>query len=172
MEEYPNVLDLLHRNSFTQVISDLTGAKNVQLVRIAEERSAALANCWPKTPGVYVVSYLKNPENQVLYIGMAGSVKADGNLNKSLLSGRMQRWTPYSFSFKQDHFSYSPIWKGSGRELRNVADYHYHVPLKQVVIDCFSVADHRSLAPSFLEALLLQKYLAEHGCLPPANRIF
>jgi hypothetical protein len=136
------------------------------------------AEGWPAGSGVYVVWKLDPAGDTVLYIGKTGEFKRDKNgdlrFGGGTLAQRYLRWHPYSFTTAgphANHFEYGP--KASVNALKKLPEegrYKCHIPYAVIAVDCY-VTDgiERDVSPSFLEVLLMQMYVAQHGTLPPAN---
>ncbi len=159
--------------SFYKKIRSLFDSKG-QLVELRSNYSSGLA--WPRNAGVYVIWELNKKE--VLYIGMTGKFDKSGNLQVgSGLSGRSARTVPYCFSMNgpfADHFEFNAK-TNNPEKIKKVEigeRYNKRVPLKDLYIDCFIVSREGRVAPSFLEATLLQLHLEQFNCLPVANNAF
>ena len=140
------------------------------------------ANQWPQGFGVYLV-WRVQPENQrqLLYIGKAGKYRRvdekEAELNGGTLAHRLGRWTPYCFQREgpfANHFEYGPnAGVNQIQAMPHQDRYQQHVPAAQIEVECYCLSRwERYLAPSLLEALLLQGCMAENGYLPPANNEF
>jgi hypothetical protein len=133
---------------------------------------------WPAGRGVYVIWKLDPSGDTIVYIGKVGEFKRDANgvvrFGGGTLAQRFSRWHPYSFTTTgpfANHFEYGP--NESVNELRNLPEagrYKFHLHFDVIAVDCY-VTDgiEREISPSFLEVMLLQMYMAQHGALPPAN---
>ena len=135
---------------------------------------------WPKGVGVYAIWKISlNIEEALIYIGMTGKINQQVNGEAKLFdaengfSKRALRYHPYSFTQKgsyKDYFEYEP--KHSLKTIKKAPledRYAVHVPLKDIKVDCFQIPERLKLAPSFLEALLLQSYFSSYNSLPIAN---
>ena len=134
---------------------------------------------WPKGVGVYAIWKIsQNIEETLIYIGMTGKINQHNGEAKLFdsengFSKRALRYHPYSFTQKgpfRDFFEYEPKYslktiQKAPREDR----YAAHIPLKDLKVDCFQIPQRLQLAPSFLEALLLQSYFSSYNSLPIAN---
>jgi hypothetical protein len=130
-------------------------------------------------PGVYVVYHNTEGAAKVLYIGKTGKWNRPPNdgsvvMNNGRLADRLQRWTPYVYQNAgryADHFEYGPNFTGARKPPTNPANYRNHVPLAEIVTECFLLDGmEREVSPAFLETLLMQIFLQANGDLPPANR--
>jgi hypothetical protein len=136
--------------------------------------------CWPKGSGVYIVRRRNNETpTGIIYIGKAGKFKApksgEVELNNGSLEKRLQRFTPYCFQHTgpyENHFEYGPNF-GVDKITKQPHEERYqsHLPLDDVEVVTFSTAGiETEVSPAFLESLLLTAYIANEGCLPPANQ--
>lgn len=133
---------------------------------------------WPPGRGVYVIWKLDPSGDTIVYIGKVGEFKRDETgavrFGGGTFAQRFARWHPYSFTTRgpfANHFEYGP--NASVNELRDLPEagrYKCHLHFDVIAVDCY-VTDgiEREIAPSFLEVMLLQIYMAQHGSLPPAN---
>jgi hypothetical protein len=135
-----------------------------------------LKSNWPDGCGVYLIWRKCNEVRELLYIGKTGTLKprVEGLPQiRDFEQGfrkRLERWTPYSFF--QEHFCYCPKFGGNKKPSPHLeANYSERVPLSEIEIDFFICPDLK-LAPAYLEALLLQSYIATNMRLPPANNSF
>ena len=105
----------------------------------------------PEKYGVYVIrkKESKNDEDNALYIGKAGTVMQNGSFKKQGIPQRLKR----------PHF-------GDDKWLSRFVEKHGPLVIEYV----FLRAKPRS--PTFVEAVLLQKYLSDHGHLPRYNTEF
>lgn len=125
---------------------------------------------WPSENGVYIVWQI-SPVDEVLYIGMTGKFSQKGKMSGPGLKGRKNRWTPYLFDETADVFSFGPRYaKGEKRDKAPKKGYSHSIVIANIRIDCFEYSTTHKMAPAFLEALLLQGFLMQHGCLPRANQ--
>ena len=137
---------------------------------------------WPKDPGVYVVWKISanptpNESAQVVYIGMTGKFNTAGKCApKQGLHHRRIRWTPYCFAEKGEqanNFCFGPKYeKGESRDKAPKNGYDTCLPINNIRVDCFVFNRDWPMAPSFLEALLLQGYLEQYESLPAGNNAF
>jgi hypothetical protein len=96
--------------------------------------------------GVYVIR--QRDTGQVLYIGKGGTVGKQGNFKEQDIPGRLTN--------RRGNIS-SAQWFGDlARKMGALA------------VEYVFLTAHQS--PAFVEALLLQAYLNEHGCLPYCNK--
>ena len=125
---------------------------------------------WPKNHGVYVVWQIK-PTVEVLYIGMTGKFSQAGIMSGPGLNARTVRWTPYCFDMTANTFCFGPNPVNGQNSLKQQqkAGYRHRVSVSDIRIECFEYFTTHRMAPAFLEALLLQGYLMQHGKLPLAN---
>lgn len=130
---------------------------------------------WPKGSGVYVIWKVVGKSRELIYIGKTGTYRRVGKLvginnEQNKFKERMARWTPYCFF--AECFYYGPQFKGSAKPKPNDdSNYGECIPISEIEIDFF-VCGTGSVAPAFLESLLLQIYMDEHLALPPANNEF
>jgi hypothetical protein len=131
--------------------------------------------------GVYVICHNTPGGDAIVYIGKTGGFSRDDK--GALIYGGpsfAQRFSgiyPYSFTTKgmfANHFEYAP--NASVNELKELPEaerYQQHLPFESITVDCY-VTDgiEKEVSPSYLEAFLLQTYMAQHGSLPPANNEF
>jgi len=99
--------------------------------------------------GVYVV--LRTSPVEVLYIGKAGTLGTNGQFGGQGILGRLTNT------------------RG------DIPANQWYRTLAQdgpLAIEYLILPEPRSLSPAFAEATLLQAYLHERGCLPPANKKF
>ena len=154
-----------------------------RFLRIAAETQIQVSLLWPDGVGVYVVR-LKDPDSRwgsVLYVGMTGKIKKNrlGQLvaGGSGFQGRKERYTPYCYTSVgryADHFEFGPNASGDAvLELNLEERYQDRHPLNDIVTDCFILTGVEThIAPSFLEALLLQTFISQQRSLPPGNNAF
>ena len=130
---------------------------------------------WPKGSGVYVIWKVVGKSRELIYIGKTGTYRRTGKLvginnEKDKYKERMGRWTPYCFF--EEYFCFGPQFKGSAEpKPNNDSNYGECIPISEIEIDFF-VCGTGSVAPAFLESLLLQIYMDEPSTLPPANNEF
>jgi len=132
---------------------------------------------WPQGSGGYLIWRIISPEDrELLYIGKSGTLKrcANGNLcirdEQRGFCKRLDRWTPYSFF--PDSFCYAPKFSGNTKpKSHSIENYASKVPLKEIEVDFF-ICPKIDLAPAYIEAVLLQSYIATYNQLPPANNGF
>ena len=120
-------------------------------------------------------------ESSEIPVGMAVSYNNDGEiiLNSGSFSHRSSRFTPYRFcdSTKDSDdfrftFRYGPKYSKTNIQGKHKYDddsYKNTVAYSDLVIATFNVAHMKDYTPTYLESLVLTKYLAEEGNLPPAN---
>ena len=153
---------------------------NNALFSISGDKYEELEKQWPRGVGVYAVWRVSSENNdELLYIGMTGKIKKNFESNTKLLepengfSKRALRYHPYSFTKNgpnKNHFEYGP--KFPIQKIKKVHPekrYSSKIPLCNIRVDCFKISDHLKLAPSFLEALLLQEYFNKYNFLPKGN---
>jgi hypothetical protein len=92
-------------------------------------------------------------------------------------AGRLGRHTPYAYTAKGtycDHFEFGPNAAGDKvLGLPPEGRYRHRFPLREIVTDCFLLTGiEREIAPSFLEAMLLQIYFRQMAALPLGNNEF
>lgn len=132
---------------------------------------------WPEGIGVYLIR--KVSDGEVVYVGMTGKIirSPDGEVElkdkKDGFKKRSQRYTPYCFTesgaFK-DHFEYGPNFKGDDFKKKLEKDrYKKHIPIRDLSVDCFVLGKGSTIAPAFLESLVLQAYFTHKGTLPDGN---
>ena len=134
---------------------------------------------WPSGIGVYLVRARSGMD--VVYVGMTGKVQRTApdsvklEIKKNGFKNRSNRWHPYCFSEKgmyMDHFEFGPNYgvndlKKQDEEVR----YKYHLPITDLVVDCFSLVEESAMAPTFLESLILQVHFSTTGTQPIANNV-
>lgn len=138
-------------------------------------RGESYSECnWPKGVGVYVIRIQQRPLSCLIYIGMTGKVNTDGGLGTAqTFANRAARYTPYWFDREKNLFCFNP--KAPKSKDLDSSDYNDSIELKYLEVDCFICrpgVGHSLLAPSYLEAFLLQAFLMQTGRLPKANRSF
>ena len=143
--------------------------------------AALRAAGWPEGSGVYIVRKrnIEAPKS-IFYIGKTGKLKADSVdevlLNGGSLQKRFSRSTPYCFQGNgpyKNHFEYGPNFcaKQKLKDLPYEDRYRSHVPLAEIEVVTFSTAGiEKQVSPALLESLFLTAYVANEGCLPPANQ--
>jgi hypothetical protein len=165
---------------YDRTVAIFKNAKRFHAVH-ADTRTA-LAKLLPRGVGAYVVRDLRIQPNSasIIYIGMVGTLKMEGGILGPTGGGfpaRLQRNTPYCYSSEgpyANHFEFGPTAVGDAiTRVRPEDRYESRYPLSQIVTDCFVLTDNeQTVAPAFLEAFLLQRYLSLKGQLPPANQAF
>ncbi|MGO8752265.1 MAG: hypothetical protein ACLQNE_40520 [Thermoguttaceae bacterium] len=99
------------------------------------------------TYGVYVLR--KETSREVIYIGKGGTVDANGGFKGQDLRGRLKnvraKDTP------------ADVW------FSGLVQKHGPLTIEYIVLS-------KDLSPGFVEAILLQAYLNDHGRLPAENR--
>jgi hypothetical protein len=178
-----SVFDTLGQTHVADVQSTIEGvfSTNNRLSLIVGDSFDDLkAADWPKGSGVYVVRCRGNDTpSTILYIGKTGKLKAaaagEVSLNSGSLEKRLQRCTPYCFQSKgpyENHFEYGPNFGVNQIPKEPYEDrYKKHLPLAEIEVVTFSTAGiETEVSPAFLETLLLTAYVANEGCLPPANQ--
>ena len=138
---------------------------------------------WPEGYGVYTLWHKDISYNNLIYVGLTGKYKRNNDgeiiLNSGSFSHRSSRFTPYRFcdSTKDSDdfrftFRYGPKYSKTNIQGKHKYDddsYKNTVAYSDLVIATFNVANMKDYTPSYLESLVLTKYLAEEGNLPPAN---
>jgi hypothetical protein len=132
-----------------------------------------LLGALPALPGVYLIR--DTTSDRLLYIGCTGKISRNRNniaaRNKGTLRGRMGRWTPYSFKFNPNHFSYCVNYAPgtTARGPNQVISYNHKIAVANISIEAFAFDAAMPLSPSVLEHLLLQGFLNQFGSLPVCN---
>jgi len=132
---------------------------------------------WPAGSGVYVIWNGPIDCKELLYIGMTGTYRRPKDVGAPVINreprgfaARVNRWTPYCFF--DDNFSYGPVFSGNKKPIgNNQTNYRETIPISEITIDFF-VCGTDSVAPAFLESLLLQVYMNHRKDIPPANNAF
>lgn len=150
--------------------------------RIEATTALGVAAAWPSGYGVYVVrkARVESVLESILYVGMTGKLARKGQgivLGGSGFAGRIDRYTPYCFTSEGpfcDHFEFGPRASGDRvLELPAAGRYQHRFPLADIITDCFLLTGvEREVAPSFLEAILLQVYFRQTATLPVGNNAF
>jgi len=109
----------------------------------------------PQKPGVYYILQLREGHIDLVYIGMAGTIKQEGAFSEQLLYGRLNNKQD---GVKRQQFFEVVMLK---KEIDALDIYWY------VTFD----SEHCHL-PAYVEALLLQRYFELYGCLPEWNKSF
>lgn len=138
---------------------------------------------WPKGQGVYAVWLKKCGRDScsLVYVGMTGKFgHKDGvALLPDKPKGfrkRAERFHPYCFTKKgpfTDHFEFDPLL--SLKEIQKApleARYNRRLPISELSIHCFVAEPEFTIAPAFIESLILQHYISSEGRLPEANNKF
>ena len=143
--------------------------------QVRAQTRSQLAGMWPSGAGVYVVRKVAEMPvlDSILYIGMTGILDKELAISGNGFVGRMLRYTPYRYT-KDDHFKFGPNASGDKvLDLPEDEQYQYQHQIGSVVADCFVLTGAEcEIAPSLLEAILLQMYVSEKKTLPPGNREF
>jgi hypothetical protein len=136
---------------------------------------------WPLGRGVYVIWQNQPGGDAMIYIGKTGGYGRDDQgaviYGGGTFAQRASRWHPYSFTRKgvcAGHFEYAPNASvNTIRKLPEAERYQKQLPFSSITVDCYLTdgIEHQ-VSPSFLEALLLQTYLARFNSLPVANNEF
>ena len=98
-------------------------------------------------------------------------------LNDGRFKKRSGRWTPYRFcESEKDHedfrfsFRYGPKYGSEQARHKHDSDaYRNTIPYNQLLIVTLDLTGNTEYSPALLESLILTRYLAETGDLPPAN---
>jgi hypothetical protein len=96
--------------------------------------------------GVYV---LRTSDGSVVYVGKGGTIGNGGEFKGQDIPGRLVNVRTNDMSAEQ--------W------FRNVVSVYGLLQIEYVILP-------KSRSPGFVEALLLQAYLNDHGKLPPLNK--
>lgn len=105
-----------------------------------------------KPKGLYGVYLIRQKVNrEILYIGKGGTVCGDGNLKRQDIPMRLRNVR--GNDLKTDHW------------VREMHDKRGSLIVEYFIIDA-------PIAPSYIEAALLQAFLAEHNRLPLKNNAF
>jgi len=139
---------------------------------------------WPSGSGVYVIWEIGSESKpSLIYVGMCGKFYRNNegvvSLNGSTFPDRTQRWTPYRFSEStrdrnlRHHFRYGPKLSNVNEQAKIKYDedaYAVSIPYSRIYIDFFAVPeDDDTYTSTFIESLLLNRYLKQFNTLPPAN---
>lgn len=131
---------------------------------------------FPKFPGVYVIHYQdpinKDSVDEVVYIGCAGKIGRNSNLNGRTIGGRFKNGTvPYHFNYQQQIWEFHPKASNPNalRKLPPAQRYRSSLPLAQIWVEVFIFSPAGKFAPSVLESLLLQMFVEHYTKLPLAN---
>ena len=138
---------------------------------------------WPKGQGVYAV-WLKQGSRDpcsLIYVGMTGKFgHKDGVAflpdKPKGFRKRAERFHPYCFTQKgplADHFEFDPLLPL--KEIQKApleARYNRRLPISELSIHCFVAEPEFTIAPAFIESLILQHYISSGGRLPEANNKF
>lgn len=180
MEVLESLADGSLESGYERLVAVLS--RSGRFSRIAVPTARDVATAWPSGRGVYVVRWARASSflESILYIGMTGKLtkKEQGiESSGSGFAGRIDRYTPYCYSSTgrfSDHFEFGPMAAGdSVLELPRERRYEHHVPLSETITDCFLLHGvEREVAPSFLEAILLQMYFRQMATLPAGNNAF
>jgi hypothetical protein len=149
-----------------------------------EIRNAQFKIPWGEGHGVYTIWHNKIDVDYLIYVGLTGKYKRGecgkkAQLNDGRFKKRSGRWTPYRFcESKKDHedirfsFRYGPKFnnvKEQGRHKYDNDAYRTTIPYNQLLIVTLDLTGNMKYSPALLESLILTRYLAETGDLPPAN---
>jgi hypothetical protein len=136
---------------------------------------------WSEGYGVYTIWRNEINVDGLTYVGLTGKRKRDksGKLakNSGSFKSRSTRWTPYRFcESKEDHedfrfsFRYGPKYGSEQARHKHDSDaYRNTIPYNQLLIVTLELTGNTKYSPALLESLILTRYLAETGDLPPAN---
>jgi hypothetical protein len=166
---------LLGNNRFSAIYQELVELFSSKVRFVKMNSGFFVRKNWPKGSGVYVIWGSVGKTRKLIYIGKTGTYRRTGKLvginnEKDKYKERMGRWTPYCFF--EEYFCFGPQFKGSAEpKPNNDSNYGECIPISEIEIDFF-VCGTGSVAPAFLESLLLQIYMDEHSTLPPANNEF
>ena len=171
------------RSSFRDFYGELRRCfEAVDCFHIVEaEKCKALP--WPKGQGVYAV-WLKQGDRDarsLVYVGMTGKFgHKDGVAflpdKPKGFRKRAERFHPYCFTQKgpfTDHFEFDPLLPL--KEIQKApleARYNRRLPISELSIHCFVAEPEFTIAPAFIESLILQHYISSEGRLPEANNKF
>jgi hypothetical protein len=103
--------------------------------------------------GVYIV-YNFHDENDILYVGLSGSVKTEGNLDP-----------------RSDGIRGRILKGGKGQRVQKWLENTSHLGLLLIVLKS-PAESHFMYAPAYLEASIIQKHLKKYKRLPKLNNAF
>lgn len=138
---------------------------------------------WGPGFGVYTVFKQTIDYSNLLYVGLTGKYKRteDGLLRPvgGSFNKRNYRWTPYRFSESSkdtEDYRFSFRFGPKANKTSDQAKIKYQpdaykdsVPYQELIICSFDLSNSQIYSPSFLEALILNKYWTVDGRLPQAN---
>jgi hypothetical protein len=109
----------------------------------------------PDKPGVYYFVRLAKGKVDLVYIGASDTIDRKGTFRDQLLYGRLNN--------KQDGVKRQKFFEDiMKREQIDALDIYWFV----------TYDDDNHHLPSYVEAVLMQKYFDLHGCLPDWNKAF
>ena len=109
----------------------------------------------PEKAGVYYILMLRKGKIELVYIGASGTINQKGEFSSQLLRGRLNN--------KQDGKKRQQFFEAIMLENEiDALDIYWFVTFDD---------KHRHI-PTYIEALLLQKYFDIYGCLPQWNKGF
>lgn len=100
----------------------------------------------PDAPGVYIICY---PEDEIVYIGKAGTVNQDGTFKKQ---GLRRRLTNQHHGIRREDYFKTKIEEDG---------------IEHIVIRWYELES--GVIPGYVEGLLIQVYFNEYGLLPKWN---
>ena len=109
----------------------------------------------PEQPGVYYILMLRKGKIQLVYIGASGTINQKGKFSTQLLRGRLNNKQDGK---KRQHFFEEIMLENEIEAL----DIYWFVTFD----------DKHQHIPTYVEALLLQKYFEIYSCLPEWNKGF
>lgn len=109
----------------------------------------------PEKAGVYYILMLRKGKIELVYIGASGTINQRGEFSTQLLRGRLNNKQDGK---KRQHFFEAIMLENEIDAL----DIYWFVTFD----------DKHSHIPTYVEALLLQKYFDIYGCLPQWNKSF
>lgn len=110
----------------------------------------------PELPGIYLIYRKIKSKRELVYIGMAGTMKQNAKFGSQMLRGRINAKYEKKI-YRQQYYTDRMIAEGIDR-----LDFVWYVTFNEEVKDI----------PAYVEAVLMQEYFEEHGCLPLWNREF
>ena len=138
---------------------------------------------WPKGQGVYAVWLKKGGRDtlSLIYVGMTGKFGHKDGV--ALLPDepkgfrkRAGRSHPYCFTKKgpfTDQFEFDALFPLKKiRKAPLEERYNRRLPISELSIHCFVAEPGFTIAPAFIESLILQHYISSEGRLPEANNKF
>lgn len=122
--------------------------------KINFKKTDSLKQVLKNMPNGYGVYIIYNPDNEIIYIGKAGTIKNDGSITKQDIKRRLQ----------------SPRGKYSKGEqyFKNILEiYNY-----EFIIFEYKIYEYPDTIPTEKESELLRQYLNKHHKLPLLNKNF